>query len=125
MKPRSSAAGLGSWTTTRCAGASSRVSLLRSIAASEVLADAPEAGPALPGDPFGDRAPRLVDLSVAPVSETHDAAKVAVEFARGDGARERLTYVLVLERGEWRVDDIDYAMLDGQRHTLRDRLAAN
>src|SRR5579863_2375990 len=39
-------------------------SLLRSIAASEVLADAPEAGPALPGDPFGDRAPRLVDLSV-------------------------------------------------------------
>jgi hypothetical protein len=36
-----------------------------------------------------------------------------------------LTYALVLERGEWRVDDIDYAMLDGQRRTLRDILAAN
>ena len=42
------------------------------------------------GDPFSDQAPHLVDLSVAPLSETHDAAKVEADFARGDGARERL-----------------------------------
>ncbi len=100
-------------------------SLLRSIAANEVLADTRDATPAVMGDPFSDEAPHLVDLSVAPVSETHDAAKVEADFARGDGARERLTYALVLERGEWRIDNIDYAMLDGQRRTLRDTLAAN
>jgi hypothetical protein len=100
-------------------------SLLRSIAANELLADAPDAAPAIVGDPFTDQAPHLLGLGVAPISETRDAAKVEAEFSRGDGARERLTYALVLERGEWRVDDIDYAMLDGQKHTLRDMLAAN
>jgi hypothetical protein len=100
-------------------------SLLRSIAADEVLADARDAAPAIVGDPFSDEAPHLVGLTVAPISETHDAAKVEAEFARGDGARERLIYALVLERGEWRIDDIDYAMLDGQRRTLRAILAAN
>ena len=47
------------------------------------------------------------------------------EFARGDGARERLTYAMVYERGEWRIDDITYAMLDGESHTLRGELASN
>jgi hypothetical protein len=42
-----------------------------------------------------------------------------------DGARERLIYALVFERGEWRIDDIDYAMLDGQRRSLRGMLEAN
>jgi hypothetical protein len=32
---------------------------------------------------------------------------------------------MVLERGEWRIDDIAYAMLDGESHTLRGMLAAN
>jgi hypothetical protein len=32
---------------------------------------------------------------------------------------------MVYERGEWRIDDIAYAMLDGQGHTLRGDLAAN
>jgi hypothetical protein len=100
-------------------------SLLRSIAASEVLADARGAAPAILGDPFSDQAPHLTDLSVTPISETNDAGKVLVEFARGDGARERLTYALVFERGEWRINDIDYAMLDGESHTLRGVLAAN
>ena len=67
----------------------------------------------------------MVALSVTPISETRDAAKVLAEFARGDGARERLTYALVYERGAWRIDDIDYAMLDGESHTLRGMLDAN
>jgi hypothetical protein len=100
-------------------------SLLRSIAADELVADGRGSAPTMVVDPFTDRAPHLVDLSVTPVSETRDAAKVVAEFARGDGARERLTYAMVFERGEWRIDDINYAMLDGESHTLRGLLAAN
>jgi hypothetical protein len=100
-------------------------SLLRSIAADEVIASTRESLPAVVGDPFSDQAPHLVALSFAPISETRDEAKVLAEFARGDGAREQLTYAMVFERGEWRIDDIEYAMLDGESHTLRDLLAAN
>ena len=63
--------------------------------------------------------PASLALRVAPISETRDTAKVLAEFARGDGAREQLTYAMVYERGEWRIDDIAYAMLDGESHTLR------
>lgn len=97
-------------------------SLLRSIAAEEIIADGPLAALR---DPFSDLAPHLVALSVAPISETRDAAKVLAEFARGDGARERLTYAMLFERGEWRIDDIIYSTLDGESHTLRGMLAAN
>jgi hypothetical protein len=97
-------------------------SLLRSIAAEEIIADGP---PAALRDPFSDLAPHLVALSVAPISETRDTAKVLAEFARGDGARERLTYAMLFERGEWRIDDIIYSTLDGESHTLRGMLAAN
>jgi len=100
-------------------------SLLRSIAANELVADARESTPTIPRDPLSDQAPHMVALSVTPISETRDAAKVLAEFARGDGARERLTYALVYERGAWRIDDIDYAMLDGESHRLRGILDAN
>jgi hypothetical protein len=99
-------------------------SLLRSIAAGEIIGSGGNASPVV-RDPFTDQAPHLVALSVAPISETRDAAKVLAEFARGDGARERLTYAMLFERGEWRVDDITYATLDGESHTLRGMLAAN
>ena len=97
-------------------------SLLRSIAAEEMIADGL---PVALRDPFSDLAPHLVALSVAPISETRDTAKVLAEFARGDGARERLTYAMLFERGEWRIDDIIYSTLDGESHTLRGMLAAN
>jgi hypothetical protein len=100
-------------------------SLLRSIAADEIIAGVRDGQPALLRDPFSDEAPHLVALSIAPISETRDAAKVLAEFARGDGAREQLTYAMVLDRGEWRIDDIIYATLDGESHTLRGMLAAN
>lgn len=100
-------------------------SLLRSIAADELIPDARDAAPAIVRDPFSDQAPHMAALSVAPVSESRDEAKVVAEFARGDGARERLTYDMVFDHGEWRIDDIVYAMLDGEAHTLRGVLAAN
>jgi hypothetical protein len=100
-------------------------SLLRSIAADEIIAGVRDGPPALLRDPFSDEAPHLVALSIAPISENRDAAKVLAEFARGDGARERLTYAMVLDHGEWRIDDINYATLDGESHTLRGMLAAN
>src|ERR1700735_3192553 len=84
-------------------------SLLRSIAAEEIIAGVRDGPPAALRDPFSDLAPHLVALSVAPISETRDAAKVLAEF----------------ERGEWRIDDIVYATLDGKSHTLRGMLAAN
>jgi hypothetical protein len=99
-------------------------SLLRSIAADEIITGARGASAPF-SDPFTDKAPHLVALSVAPISESRSEARVLAEFARGDGARERLTYSMVSERGEWRIDDITYAMLDGESHTLRAMLAAN
>jgi hypothetical protein len=77
----------------------------------------------LPADPFSDSSPHLVDLKIAPASENGASATVVVDFARGDGARERLTYALVLERHEWRIDDIGYALLDGESRTLRGMIA--
>ncbi len=100
-------------------------SLLRSIAANEVVAGGRDAPAALLRDPFSDEAPHLVALSIAPISEAHDQARVRAEFARGDGAREQLTYAMVFERGQWRIDDIAYAMLDGESHNLRGMLAAD
>ncbi len=100
-------------------------SLLRSIAADEIIAGVRNGPPAALRDPFSDLAPHMVALSVAPISENRDQAKVLAEFARGDGAREQLTYAMVFERGEWRINDIVYAMLDGESHTLRGMLAAN
>ena len=73
----------------------------------------------IPADPFGDSSPHLVDLKVAATFENGAAATVGVDFARGDGAREHLTYALVLERREWRIDDIGYALLGGENRTLR------
>ena len=72
-----------------------------------------------PGAPHGGADASLRSRKIA------TTAKVLAEFARGDGARERLTYAMVFERGEWRIDDITYAMLDGESHTLRGMLAAN
>ena len=100
-------------------------SLLRSIAADEVIGGARDASSAAIREPFSDEAPHLVALKVAPISETGDQARVMAEFARGDGARERLTYAMVFERGEWRINDILYTLLDGESHTLRGTLAAN
>lgn len=100
-------------------------SLLRSIAANETIADGRGPASRIVGDPFRDAAPHMVALRIDPISEAGDSATVLAEFARGDGARERLTYAMVSERGEWRIDDIAYAMLDGETRTLRGELAAN
>ena len=96
-------------------------SLLRSVAANELLEPS---SPAI-REPFSDEAPHLVALKVAPISETGDQARVMAEFARGDGARERLTYAMVFERDQWRINDIRYTLLDGESRTLRGMLAAN
>lgn len=84
-------------------------SLLRAIGAAAEI----------PADPFSDSSPHLVDLKVAATFENGTAGTVGVDFARGDGAREHLTYALVLERREWRIDDIGYALLGGESRTLR------
>ena len=97
-------------------------SLLRSIAANELIRE--PSSPAV-REPFSDEAPHLVALKVAPISEIGDQGRVMAEFARGDGARERLTYAMVFEHGQWRINDIRYTLLDGESRTLRGILAAN
>src|SRR3984885_11439707 len=54
-------------------------SLLRSIAAEEIIAGVRNGPPVALRDPFSDLAPHLVALSVAPLSGTRDAAKVLAE----------------------------------------------
>jgi hypothetical protein len=90
---------------------------------SRSLLRAINAAPKPPGDPFSDSSPHLVGLKIASASENGSSATVVADFARGDGARERLTYALVLERREWRIDDIGYALLDGESRTLRGMIA--
>ena len=99
-------------------------SLLRAIDFN-LRGDLRDSAPAIVNEPFTDNAPHFVDLGIKPVLESGGTAKVVAEFARGDGARERLTYALVYERGDWRIDDITYALLDGESHTLRGDLEAN
>src|SRR6202046_3773535 len=57
-------------------------SLLRSIAAEEIIAGVRDGPPAVLRDPFSDLAPHLVALSVAPVSATRDADEVHAEVDR-------------------------------------------
>ena len=59
-------------------------SLLRSIAAEEVIASGGHASPLI-RDPFTDQAPHLVALSVAPISETRDGAKVRANSPAATG----------------------------------------
>ncbi len=99
-------------------------SLLRAIQTDEADAVAVNAAPGAPVDPFSDSAPHLVNLRITPVSENGGSAKVRAEFARGDGAREQLTYALIFERDEWRIDDISYGFLNGEARTLREMTAA-
>lgn len=99
-------------------------SLLKAIETDEADAVAANVAPGAPADPFSDLAPHLVDLRITPVSENGASAKVCSEFARGDGAREQLTYALVFERHEWRIDNISYRFLDGEKRTLREMTAA-
>jgi hypothetical protein len=99
-------------------------SLLRAIETGEMEAVTANAASRIPADPFSDSGPHLVDLRITPVSEDGASAKVLAEFARGDGAREQLTYALVFERREWRIDDISYGFLDGEKRTLREGIVA-
>ncbi len=91
-------------------------SLLRTIAAEGAKSSASARRLA---DPLNDGAPDMADLSIAFVSQSAGSGKVLADFARGDGGRERLTFALVFERGDWRIDDVGYAMLDGAAWTLR------
>ena len=99
-------------------------SLLRTIDF-DVRQDALNRAAGIVSEPFSDQAPHVVDLAISPISEKGNAARVLAEFARGDGAREKLTYAMVFERGEWRIDDIAYTLLDGEGHTLRGDLRTN
>ncbi len=99
-------------------------SLLRAIDF-DAEQDALSPAPAIVNEPLSDLSPHFVDLAITPVSESGNAATIRADFARGDGAREKLTFAMVYERGEWRIDDITYALLDGKSHTLRGDLRTN
>jgi hypothetical protein len=74
-------------------------------------------------DPFTDMQdnPSLkdLDLKISVLSASAAIASVLADFDRDAGKREQLTYSLVIERGQWRVDDIRYSRPDGSTDTLR------
>ena len=94
--------------------------LLQAFDADERAAAARKEPPTIEGDPFTDsQESGLKDLKISLLSASADKASVLADFDRGDGAREQLTYALVLEKSRWRVDDIAYARADGSKDQLR------
>jgi hypothetical protein len=94
--------------------------LLRKIAADEAAAKKRGEPPNLDGDPFVDAQEATVnDLKISIVSVAGAKASVLADFDRGAGEREKITYSLVLEKGQWRVDDIAYARASEPARTLR------
>jgi hypothetical protein len=83
--------------------------------------------PIIDGDPFTDMrdSAGFKDLKISVLSASAAIASVLADFDRGDGdhgagTREQLTYSLVMERGQWRVDDIAYSRAHGSTNTLRE-----
>src|ERR1700722_4097948 len=94
--------------------------LLRKIVADEAAAKKRDEAPKLEGDPFVDAQEATVnDLKISVVSAEGSKASVLADFDRGAGEREQLTYSLILEKGQWRVDDIAYARANEPASTLR------
>jgi hypothetical protein len=92
-------------------------------------ADADKRGepPTIEGDPFTDsQEPGTKDFKYTLVSATANKAVVRANFDRGDtSGREDVTYSLILEGGQWRVDDIGYKRLSdpvGPEENLRKTL---
>lgn len=97
--------------------------LLRVIDADEAAAAKRKEPPTIEGDPFIDQQEAdIKDIKISTVSASAERANVRADIAHGDGSREAITYILTLERGLWRIDDIDYARADGEQ-TLRGELA--
>ena len=98
-------------------------SLLRVIDADETAAAKRGEPPTIEGDPFIDQQEAdIKDIKISAVSASADKASVRADIAHGDGSQEAITYMLVFERGLWRIDDIDYARADGEE-TLRRELS--
>jgi hypothetical protein len=90
--------------------------LLRAIAADEKAAAKRNEPPNLDGDPFADAQDPIVIAADA-------RASVLADFDRGGNKREQVTYSMVMERGQWRVDDIAYALPGEPVRTLRGELS--
>jgi len=98
--------------------------LLRAIAADEKAAAKRNEPPNLDGDPFADaQDPIVIDLKISLVSTADARASVLADFDRGGNKREQVTYSMVMERGQWRVDDIAYALPGEPVRTLRGELS--
>jgi hypothetical protein len=87
--------------------------LLAALRKDEADADKRGEPPTIEGDPFTDsQEPGTKDFKYTQVSTTANKAVVRANFDRGDGSgREDVTYSLILEGGQWRVDDIAYKRL--------------
>jgi len=73
----------------------------------------------------GFRPVRIEAKQVPPASaEARVAVEVALVFHAGQPAKEKLTYYLVQERGQWAIDDIGYDNPCCGRETLVEDLKA-
>lgn len=79
--------------------------------------------PTIEGDPFVDsQEAGAKDFTIRLIVAAPAKAEVGVDFDHGDGQRETVTYALVFERGQWRIDDIAYKRQDGSTDTIRKTL---
>ena len=79
--------------------------------------------PTIEGDPFVDsQEGGSKDFKISVLSASADKAQVLANFDKDGVSREDVTYSLILERGQWRIDDIAYKRADGSAETIREIL---
>lgn len=79
--------------------------------------------PTIEGDPFVDsQEGGSKDFKISVLSASADKAQVLANFDKDGASREDVTFSLILERGQWRIDDIAYKRADGSAETIREIL---
>ena len=94
---------------------------LKALDADEKAAEKRGEPPTIEGDPFTDAdQPDFADLHISKLSGDDQTASVAAEFARpSEKVREKITYSLIFERGQWRINDMIWDRASGAGETLR------
>jgi len=76
--------------------------------------------PTIEGDPFVDsQEGGSKDFKISVLSVNGDKAQVLANFDKDGASREDVTYSMIVERGQWRIDDIAYKRADGSAETIR------
>jgi len=76
--------------------------------------------PTIEGDPFVDsQEGGSKDFKISVLSADAAKAQVLANFDKDGASREDVTFSMILEGGQWRIDDIAYKRADGSTDTIR------